>query len=336
MTPSERSKAMALKTVMAVQPSVGDYKEFAKLLRQRFNLELKRYKQAALKAAKEYIRSSKNDSLSSDEFDLLVKILIERQYPLSSKLGYELTISDYQKNKAQLMALDAYERPYTFNRIYAENMARARILFSQEKARDISYWFCRKVLRNVNHRMRRNLANAGISAQWLEKRWTVPVIKGQYMSPAVAKGLPDYVANMVSLITKMSERSHLKVQEAIAKGLTKGYNIQELAKSINGLENMDTARAERVARDQSCKLNQFVQRENMKAIGITHGRWVHVPGMFTYRDSHKFILNNQVFELAKGLYDPEVDKNIQPGELPFCRCIFNAVIPDNLLTEQEK
>ncbi len=30
MTPSERSKAMALKTVMAVQPSVGDYKEFAK------------------------------------------------------------------------------------------------------------------------------------------------------------------------------------------------------------------------------------------------------------------------------------------------------------------
>ena len=133
----------------------------------------------------------------------------------------------------------------------------------------------------------------------------------------------------------MSERSHLKVQEAIAKGLTKGYNIQELAKSINGLENMDTARAERVARDQSCKLNQFVQRENMKAIGITHGRWVHVPGMFTYRDSHKFILNNQVFELAKGLYDPEVDMNIQPGELPFCRCVFNAVIPDNLLTEQE-
>ena len=128
MTPSERSKAMALKTVMAVHPSVGDYKEFAKLLRHRFNLELKRYKQAALKAAREYLKSTKNDSLSNDELSLVVRILIERQYPLSSKLGYELTISDYQKNKAQLMALDAYERPYTFNRIYAENMARARIV----------------------------------------------------------------------------------------------------------------------------------------------------------------------------------------------------------------
>lgn len=197
-------------------------------------------------------------------------------------------------------------------------------------AKQVSRWYCRQLLRNISADQKRALKKAGISTAWLKQKWTVQIVRGQYVAPSVAKKLPEQVEANAALITKLCERSAQKVQNAIAEGISKGYNLSRLTEKINSLENMDEARAARVALDQSCKLNQFIQVENSKALGVKEGIWVHVPGQYESRASH-MKMNGKKFDLEKGMYDPDVKDYIQPGELPYCRCCFKAILPGFLL-----
>ena len=197
-------------------------------------------------------------------------------------------------------------------------------------AKQVSRWYCRQLLRNISADQKRALKKAGISTAWLKQKWTVQIVRGQYVAPSVAAKIPEQVEANAALITKLCERSAQKVQNAIAEGISKGYNLSRLTEKINSLENMDEARAARVALDQSCKLNQFIQVENSKALGVKEGIWVHVPGQYESRASH-MKMNGKKFDLEKGMYDPDVEDYIQPGELPYCRCCFKAILPGFLL-----
>lgn len=197
-------------------------------------------------------------------------------------------------------------------------------------AKQVSRWYCRQLLRNISADQKRALKKAGISTAWLKQKWTVQIVRGQYVAPSVAEKIPEQVKANAALITKLCERSAQKVQNAIAEGISKGYNLSRLTEKINSLENMDEARAARVALDQSCKLNQFIQVENSKALGVKEGIWVHVPGQYESRASH-MKMNGKKFDLEKGMYDPDVEDYIQPGELPYCRCCFKAILPGFLL-----
>ena len=197
-------------------------------------------------------------------------------------------------------------------------------------AKQVSRWYCRQLLRNISADQKRALKKAGISTAWLKQKWTVQIVRGQYVAPSVATKIPEQVEANAALITKLCERSAQKVQNAIAEGISKGYNLSRLTEKINSLENMDEARAARVALDQSCKLNQFIQVENSKALGVKEGIWVHVPGQYESRASH-MKMNGKKFDLEKGMYDPDVEDYIQPGELPYCRCCFKAILPGLLL-----
>lgn len=197
-------------------------------------------------------------------------------------------------------------------------------------AKQVSRWYCRQLLRNISADQKRALKKAGISTAWLKQKWTVQIVRGQYVAPSVAAKIPEQVEANAALITKLCERSAQKVQNAIAEGISRGYNLSRLTEKINSLENMDEARAARVALDQSCKLNQFIQVENSKALGVKEGIWVHVPGQYESRASH-MKMNGKKFDLEKGMYDPDVKDYVQPGELPYCRCCFKAILPGFLL-----
>ena len=326
MAPRKRQPKDNAKFMPAIGPNTGEYLELARKLRYFYNSELKAYKRACLNAAKEYLQQVKIDNAALPPFEVHINELIERQFKRSSNAALQ---------ELSTIAIDSGEPPYLFSLKYAEAAARYRIEHGTERARDVSYWFCRKLLRNINHRMKRELKAAGVSTAWLAKRWSVPVIGGQSMAPAVAAGLPKYIDGITGLITKMSQRSHQKVQEALVTSLTKGLSVGQIAQVLSGLENMDAARAQRVARDQTSKLNEFVQRENYKSLGIRKARWIHVPGQFTSRDTHKNILDGQTYDMDKGLFDPDpkVNDYIHPGELPFCRCTFRALLPDFLTRE---
>ena len=179
---------------------------------------------------------------------------------------------------------------------------------------------------------RRALERAGVSKSIIRNRWSVPIIRGQFVAPTTAQQIPAFVDWSTNLITKMTSAAISRVQDEIAHGLDQGYSLSRLTARLYqvGGPAMDYERAKRVALDQSCKLNQFIQVENCKALGITEGVWIHVPGMFTSRETHR-AMHGKRFNLQTGMYDSAVDAYVFPAQLPYCRCIYRPVLPDEIL-----
>lgn len=246
--------------------------------------------------------------------------------------------------------------PTAYMKRLLKRMARAKILLGEE-ARKVSYWYCRRMLFHVSRIQKRYLENAGVSKaiirlKWdmsddelsqllkldkkylgpIKNKWHVPLIRGQYMSPDTLKGLEGQIKWMTELITKMSDASCKRLQATIKDHVKNGRSLSALTDTLRTMENMDDARAKRVALDQSCKLSQFVQMTNAKSLGIHNAIWIHVPGQWTSRPTH-VAMNKKPFDLRQGMWDPDpkVQAFVQPGELPFCRCVFQLVLPDEIL-----
>lgn len=176
------------------------------------------------------------------------------------------------------------------------------------------------------------LRKAGISPRMIDTAWSVPQVRGQHLSPQAARELPTIVSENTSLITRLAANELNTIQAAVMEGVEKGLNIDDLEATLNTIPSMDAARAKRVALDQLNKVSQSIQRANCESLGMTKAVWIHVPGQYTSRESH-IGMNGKTFDLREGMYDPEVKRNVQCAELPFCRCIFRTVIPEELLAD---
>lgn len=258
------------------------------------------------------------------------------------KKGYESKVAAAAKAKDKAKASDAAvataadadpTAPATKKEVeLASDLARVMIQ-AGFLAKSVSRWYTRQLLRTIPKAQWRAMRRAGVSTAFMRKRWSKPYIKGQYIAPSTYDKIPDFVKWSTELITKMCHSSCIKVQNEFAKAIEQGYDYGRLNQTLLGLENMDVDRAALVALDQSNKLNQFIQHENCKAIGVEYGIWVHMPGKYTHRHSHKE-MDGKRYKLDEGMYDPEVDRNVFPAELPYCRCTFRAVLPSEVLEEK--
>lgn len=156
-------------------------------------------------------------------------------------------------------------------------------------------------------------------------------IGGGYMSDRARAALPSIIEENTSLITRMMARDLSRLQTAAQESMEAGMSARDLEALLGTFPGFDAGRAQRVARDQVNKINAGVQAENALALGMNRGVWIHVPGQFESRISHERDLNGKEFDITKGIYDPEVREYIMPAQLPYCRCIFRSVIPEELL-----
>lgn len=273
------------------------------------------------------------------QYALRLQALVQRAVEAYTKAA----LKDYEQRLQQRVAagvvtikdsaaaLDAAPTISGLTEAQADLMARAQIAAGLE-ARRVSWWFVRQLLRVIPRAQRKALERAGVSKSIIRNRWSVPIIRGQFVAPTTAQQIPAFVDWSTNLITKMTSSAISRVQDEIAHGLDQGYSLSRLTARLYqvGGPAMDYERAKRVALDQSCKLNQFIQVENCKALGITEGVWIHVPGMFTSRATHR-AMHGQRFSLQTGMYDSEVDDYVFPAQLPYCRCIYRPVLPDEIL-----
>lgn len=116
----------------------------------------------------------------------------------------------------------------------------------------------------------------------------------------------------------------VKVQSAVSGGLQR----RELAEQLANTYDISFKRAKVIARDQTNKATQALARATDKEIGITEGIWVHVPGRLTSRPSH-IRMNGERFNIDEGLYDPDEERKVKPGELILCQCEYRPVLPKN-------
>ena len=199
----------------------------------------------------------------------------------------------------------------------------------EEQTRKVCNWFVATTARDVTASMRRVLTSAGFPPDYMAERWTVPVVRGQYLSQQAAANIGKHVEWATNLVTKMHVRDVQRLQEVLLEGILKGQNLRQVKETLMQFKGFDDKRAARVALDQINKINGAIQRDNAKALGITQAIWVHVPGQYSSRETHVH-MNGKLFDIDKGLYDEDVNKYVVPGELPFCRCTCRWSLPSVL------
>lgn len=300
-----------VKTVKAVEPNIGTRKAYAKELKQLQNSFYQAVTDEILTAVYREGLLAQDEKFKSNDDNVAGKSIL---YAAGLKLT-ELARQGLQHVQAFI------------NRFVSRNLARW-IFNYRELAQKLSSRFVRRLARDTTNAQKQAFIKAGISPDLFKSKWTFPVLKRQYISKTAFNRLPDLIEKNVQLITKIGENDVEKISIAIAEGLFKGEslkNIQDTLKTINGF---DDKRAQRVALDQSCKINNDIQLANCEDIGISEGIWIHVPGQYTSRKSHR-AMNGKKFNLKEGIYDSELKHNVTPGSEPFCRCIFRPVLPDN-------
>ena len=155
--------------------------------------------------------------------------------------------------------------------------------------------------------------------------------KGIFIDPrSITAGERDVfnaiVQENVQLVKSIPRQYLDNVTRIITDGIANGKGKDYIAKEIEKQFGKTSKRAEMIASDQCNKITNTFSRMRCEKLGITTGVWVHVGGGKTDRATH-VKMHGKEFALKEGLYDSAVQRNIQPGELINCRCIYKPVLP---------
>lgn len=197
------------------------------------------------------------------------------------------------------------------------------------KARELAKWFADKTNKRTMAQIQRKLKEVGMT------------ITPSYT--AAQKQLSsEIVAENVGMIKSIPQQYLRGIQKVVSTSFIKGHDMQSITIALKPIikkqlvekmqnetkqiERRALHRAALIARDQTNKATQQLATANAQALGATKGRWIHVPGKYSSRKTH-VEMNGKVFPLSDGLYDKDVHRNVKPGELIYCNCQFEVLMP---------
>ena len=138
------------------------------------------------------------------------------------------------------------------------------------------------------------------------------------------------ITNNVELIKSIHQQYHREVSQALYDSIINGKPTKSIVELLKQAGAKTKRRARLIARDQVHKIHETLHLQELKQVGITKAKWIHLGGGKTDRKTHVTRapegLNGGIFDISKGIYDPAVNKYIKPAELPFCRCTAVAIV----------
>ena len=157
----------------------------------------------------------------------------------------------------------------------------------------------------------------------------IPAGKTRWLSQNSEKRLREISIQACIHAAKMTYRVIAPLVPLVVNWIYEGRNKDYI---LNQIENMADLRgkADAIVLQITLMTNQAIQRQNMLDLGFKSAKWIHVPGEFTSRKTHKNF-NGQTFDLTEGLFDTDVQRNVFPCELWYCRCVMKGIIPKELL-----
>ena len=111
------------------------------------------------------------------------------------------------------------------------------------------------------------------------------------------------------------------------RSVTAGRDVGYLTDELHKRYAVTRRRAAFIARDQANKATEAIKRVEGEKLGVRVGIWVHIPGKYTSRATHR-AMNGKPFLISEGMYDPAVKRKVQCGELPGCQCTYRSFIPE--------
>lgn len=214
----------------------------------------------------------------------------------------------------------------------------------QAKAQDALLMTLVKLMAQFRSRWYRKYELRGrILSRWLAnstKRLTEKQIQkklkqlGMALEVNYSKQDKQFISNAVqqsTLLIKSIPQQYIgQLQKSLNEAMNQGYDSQHLqarvTKILEDAGQRNDNRAFLISRDQMQRVTQEFTRQSAKELGAKRGRWIHVPGMRSSRITHQH-MDGKVFDLDTGLYDRDVHKNVLPGQLPYCMCQFEVLMP---------
>lgn len=157
------------------------------------------------------------------------------------------------------------------------------------------------------------------------------LLKGSAISPEKSEIMKALLFENVSLIRSIPNEYFKQITGAVARSIENGEGVKWLAKELRTYGAKTDRRADLIAQDQTRKAYNTINLRNFQENGIKQFKWLHSGGSRDPRDYHKADYPNG---LNGGIFDiddpPVIDKKTGekgfPGQLPYCRCIMQAVI----------
>ncbi len=183
-----------------------------------------------------------------------------------------------------------------------------------EASKELADWFARGAANRTDAQMSAILRDAGFSVKFSMTRTVNDVVRAS-------------IAENVQLIRNIPQQYLTQIQGAVMRSVSAGRDLQSLVKDLEGQHGITRRRAERIALDQNNKATAVIQDARRAEIGITEAEWLHSGGGKHPRHSHKDIMSGKTYDVARGMWDPEVKEFIRPGQLVGCRCVSRSIMP---------
>jgi uncharacterized protein with gpF-like domain len=159
---------------------------------------------------------------------------------------------------------------------------------------------------------------------WHRNRWANTVLAGanvdiRYLiGPADAQeAIEAVLARNAALVKDIGRQAEARISDAVFRGIQARTPAREVGKEIAEALGLARKRANRIAADQAVKLASALDRQRQREAGLDSWKWKH-SGKLHPRLWHQ--------KRDGKIYTDETAPEDEPGELPFCGCVRQAVL----------
>lgn len=147
---------------------------------------------------------------------------------------------------------------------------------------------------------------------------------------ATRKSLQAYkltVADNVGLIKNLQQDYYNRIQQDVWASVRAGADMATLSSKLQNSYGITKRRADTISVDQNAKAKAVIETTRRQELGIKKAIWQHSAAGVEKRRVHvQWGKEEKVFDLSKGLFDPDEGEYVFPGQLIHCKCTSRALI----------
>lgn len=177
---------------------------------------------------------------------------------------------------------------------------------------ELAAYFAQAVQSRSDATLKNILKRGGIAVEW-------------HMSPRVQSILQATIQQNVALIKSIPEQYLGQVEQSVMRSVQTGRDLKQLQDDLIQLFGVAKRRAALIAKDQNNKATAAINRERALEAGAKYAIWMHSSAGKTWRKTH-VAMNGKRYDIAKGMWDSDERKWVNPGELINCKCSSRIVI----------
>lgn len=159
--------------------------------------------------------------------------------------------------------------------------------------------------------------------QEMGERLTMQSIEGGTRTETILKA---QVAEGANLIKSIPAEYLPKVQTQVTLSITSGQGLKDLVPALAKLSDQTLKRTRMIAKDQTRKAFNNLNRARIEDAGIKAFEWIHSGGANEPRPLHRDVLDGNIYRFDDlPIIDEKTGERGIPGQLPNCGCTMRVV-----------